>query len=124
MKEQELPFRRYLLAALEHYTDATWLGQHSPLATPYFLGEHRIPQTNNGVKKQGETLQTLLRESAATISRSDQYLYRLLDGSFVQPRPLTQILSELGVSKEGNLLSFWSPSPCGRLCDPFVLDYG
>lgn len=120
LKESELPFRRHLLAALEHFTDAVWLGQHSPLATPYFLGEHLIPQTSNGVKKQGETLQTLLRESAATISHNDHYLYRLLDVSFFQPRPLPQILSELGVSKATYYRSGHRPRAIQELETAFV----
>lgn len=52
-------------AALEHYHDVQWLGVHSPLATPYFLGE-RSPAHRLGDQPEarGRALQGLLSEAA------------------------------------------------------------
>ena len=36
-------FATTLRQALEHLDDALWLGQHSPLCTPYFLGHYWQP---------------------------------------------------------------------------------
>ncbi len=53
-------------AALEHAADPAWLGRHSPLATPYFLGQWPPGQTYpTGERARGLLLQATLREAAA-----------------------------------------------------------
>jgi hypothetical protein len=39
------PFARSVEIALEHFADPAWLGEHSPLAAPYFLGDALDPKT-------------------------------------------------------------------------------
>ena len=36
-------FLHHLTEALKHIHDPRWLGEHSPLAAPYFLGERLRP---------------------------------------------------------------------------------
>lgn len=51
--------------ALEHVADAHWLGRHSPLATPYFLGQPPPGETYpTGEHARGLWLQTALRRAA------------------------------------------------------------
>ena len=50
--------------ALERFNQPEWLGQHSPLATPYFLGEFLLEQpANDTAIGRGAALQNLLRRS-------------------------------------------------------------
>ena len=54
--------------ALKHYNDPLWLGQYSPLATPYFLGtllqQEQQPESNLG---RGHGLQHAIDKAAASI---------------------------------------------------------
>ena len=52
--------------ALKQYTNPQWLGEHSPLATPYFLGDflHQVDHPEMAVGR-GEALQQLLFQAAA-----------------------------------------------------------
>ncbi len=101
--EQDSPFRQQLVIALENFTNPTWIGEHSPLATPYFLGESLTRQANNSTAYgRGQALQQLLRRIALEIAQTGEdgkYLYRLLDLTFFRPKPLTQILHDLGISR-------------------------
>lgn len=101
--DQDSPFRHQLVIALEHFTNTTWIGENSPLATPYFLGEQLARQANNHTAHgRGQALQQLLRRIALDMAQSGddgKYLYRLLDLTFFRPKPLTQILHELGISR-------------------------
>lgn len=104
-------FRQELVTALNNFKDPTWLGNHSPLATPYFLGEYLLQQRgeNSTAVRRGQTLQKLLRETAQTLVEQEEdglYLYRLLDLTFFRPRPLSQILHELSISKS----TFYRPA--------------
>lgn len=53
--------------ALKHYPDAAWLGQHSPLASPYLLGL-RLTSQDATATVRGRTLQELLAEAAQDIT--------------------------------------------------------
>ena len=35
---RQIQFEQHIRQALEHINDVAWLEQHSPLASPYFLG--------------------------------------------------------------------------------------
>jgi tetratricopeptide (TPR) repeat protein len=61
-------FDKALVDALKHYNDPQWLGQHSPLATPYFLG-HLLEQAEQpgSVPGRGRGLQRAIYQAAATI---------------------------------------------------------
>ena len=52
--------------ALKQYTNPQWLGEHSPLATPYFLGDflHQVEHPETAVGR-GQALQQLLFQAAA-----------------------------------------------------------
>ena len=57
-------FSATVRAALEHVADPQWLGEHSPLATPYFLGR----QSPDGsypteARDRGLVLQNAIREA-------------------------------------------------------------
>lgn len=62
------PFHDQLRLALNNFDDADWLGEASPLAAPYFLGD-ALQKANNGATAvgRGETLQDVLKQAAATI---------------------------------------------------------
>ncbi len=52
-------------SALEHFADPVWLGRHSPLASPYFLGEHRLVATRpDAPADRGRILQGIIRQAA------------------------------------------------------------
>lgn len=107
----ENPFQQELLVALEHFTEPAWLGKHSPLATPYFLGEHLlVRQTeDDSAISRGHALQKLLWDTAQTLVDQEddgKYLYRILDLTFFRPKSLSQVLYELGISKS----TFYRPA--------------
>ncbi|MFN2141629.1 MAG: hypothetical protein ACK2U5_14165 [Candidatus Promineifilaceae bacterium] len=54
--------------ALKHYNDAGWLGQHSPLATPYFLGSF-LQQESEAERSEGRGhgLRRAIEQAAASI---------------------------------------------------------
>ena len=57
-------FQETIESALKHYNKPEWLGQHSPLATPYFLGSHlQAVERPDTVPGRGEALQRVLRQA-------------------------------------------------------------
>lgn len=53
---------------LKHYTDAAWLGNNIPLATPYFLGRHLHKVKNPGTPAGlGRALQAVVGEAADSL---------------------------------------------------------
>lgn len=59
-------FSATVRAALEHVADPQWLGRHSPLATPYFLGQQSSGNIYpTGERERGLRLQITIREAAA-----------------------------------------------------------
>ncbi|MEM7111420.1 MAG: hypothetical protein AAF614_03250 [Chloroflexota bacterium] len=58
-------FTTYIRHALEHFHDPDWLGTHSPLATPYFLGHHLSNETTAVLR--GRVLQTVLHQAATAL---------------------------------------------------------
>jgi tetratricopeptide (TPR) repeat protein len=92
-----------LRQALEHATDPAWLGQHSPLAMPYFLGSHLWGKADaDTAAGRGLVLRHLLREAAQMVGRQDadgKYAERVLDLSFFQPTLMYDLLDTLGVGR-------------------------
>lgn len=59
-------FASTVRSALEHIADPIWLGDHSPLATPYFLGRPPPGEAYpTGGRERGLLLQAVIREAAA-----------------------------------------------------------
>lgn len=60
--------------ALKRYQEAKWLGENSPLASPYFLGT-RLPATAVEPNLRGQYLQRLLAEATNALSgrNADRY---------------------------------------------------
>ena len=56
-------FEEKIRQALNHFSDAVWLGKQSALASAYFLGDRLAGQPNT-VEIRGKTLQTLLFDAA------------------------------------------------------------
>ena len=58
---QTSAYEQCLQTALKHYPDAEWLGQHSPLAQPYFLGAHLSAMPS--VLQHGRALQQAIADA-------------------------------------------------------------
>ena len=83
-------FDRQVEAALEHFSEPTWLGEHSPLAAPYFLGEDAPTLAGApagaglAARQRGEQLRTFLLDCAA---RQDAELRALLQVTYFARNP-------------------------------------
>ena len=66
--QSSAPFNEHLRQALNHYRDAAWLGENSPLAARYFLGA-ALERTRNGTTavSRGRVLQLELQAAAASL---------------------------------------------------------
>lgn len=58
-------FTEQIRAALNHYDDPDWLGEESPLAAPYFLGDVLADGTT--ARERGEALRTALQLAAVSL---------------------------------------------------------
>ena len=65
--QQGEPFYEQLRLALNHFSDPQWLGEHSPLAAPYFLGEALRHGTTSTAVSRGRTLQKELQAATASL---------------------------------------------------------
>jgi len=96
-------FNEQLKLALEHFTQPAWLGEHSPLAMPYFLGERLWRRTDaHTALGRGLAFQGVLREAADILAGQDEdgkYAARLLDLSFFQAKILFDVLDILGIAR-------------------------
>lgn len=59
-------FANTLREALDHFQDPEWLGEHSPLATPYFLGQ-QVQQTDGSAQQRGQVLRQAILQASATL---------------------------------------------------------
>lgn len=87
-KKQSTPtdaFMTTLKEALKHFHDATWLGEHSVLATSYFLGRYLQDTPGiRGVEARGRSLQAVILETATsmwsgTLPETPELLLTLVD---------------------------------------------
>ncbi len=61
-------FTATVRSALEHLADTEWLGRHSPLAAPYFLGGQSLGEGGlTGERGRGQRLQIAIREAATAM---------------------------------------------------------
>ncbi len=73
------PFAQQVEQALEHFANATWLGAHSPLAAPYFLGQSlTITTHSDNARARGQALQKVLLDAASQLEQELQELLRLV----------------------------------------------
>ena len=94
---QEPPtFQDHLMAALARFHQTEWLGEHSPLSAPYFLGHHAFASSGGaiagGAIQRGQTLQRVLRQATdwlATQGAEAQESSRLIRLAYLQGMPLT-----------------------------------
>jgi tetratricopeptide (TPR) repeat protein len=77
-------FGQTLEIALEHFSDATWLGENSPLASPFLQAD----VTSTDASARGMWVQALLRDAAAQLPAEQQ---ALLNASFFQRNKLQNI---------------------------------
>jgi tetratricopeptide (TPR) repeat protein len=89
-------FRAELERALEHFTDPAWLGEHSPLAAPYVLGDAALAQAvgeaGDMPRSRGAALQTQLLAAATQLQPRPETRYdpqRLLKLLFFEPNRTT-----------------------------------
>jgi tetratricopeptide (TPR) repeat protein len=88
--------------ALEKCNDAEWLGAHSPLAAPYFIGtllDQAPAKADAGAAthapaRRGQALSAALRRAAAEVNDAQA---RVLSASFFQRKPT---LNNTGVARE------------------------
>ncbi len=67
---------------LNHFADAGWIGKHSPLAAPYFLGRALTLATpRDSARERGETLKRVILQAAAQL---DGELHSLLQVAYFQ----------------------------------------
>lgn len=89
-------FNAHITQALEHFHEPVWLGEHSPLAAPYFLDRYLNGRSDaNTVVGRGGALQRALLDAALSLGGSNeplpgeaiqlkQIMERLRDGSLEQ----------------------------------------
>lgn len=71
-------FDRQVEAALEHCRDAPWLGAHSPLAAPYFIGGALVQGTGDNNLARGLAFARLLQDCASSLEAEQQDLLRTM----------------------------------------------
>jgi tetratricopeptide (TPR) repeat protein len=98
-------FSRHLRISMEHYTEAEWLGENSPLATPYFLGTvHKDSESLHSTNAiaRGHALQALLRKSVESLAykgKEGAYSQRILDLRFIHPHTQDYVYEALNISR-------------------------
>lgn len=79
------PFALEVERALEHFGDSEWLGNHSPLAAPYFLGQALDVSTQGQEAAQrGQALQRVLLQAAGGL---EDELRKLLQITYFERDP-------------------------------------
>jgi tetratricopeptide (TPR) repeat protein len=99
------PFGVLVEQALKHYDDAQWLGEKSPLASPYFLGT-RLPAQAVSARARGRVLQDLLRTCTIQISGRNQERYQtILQEYYFKERPVEVVCDLIGLGRNSFHLS-------------------
>lgn len=100
-----MTFTEVIEDALKHYQDAAWLGESSPLATPYFLGDRLIPVTANALVR-GRALQTLLQEATTNLQgKYAEGFQTILSEYYFRNRPAAVVWDQVGLGKNSFHLS-------------------
>lgn len=97
-------FDRQVELALEHFDDPDYLGRHSPLAQPYYLGRTLAPfgggeDAGDTPAVRGDTLRRLLHSCAAKLEAEEQ---KLLEISYFARSPSLEnvrLASKLNVAE-------------------------
>lgn len=88
-----------LEAALKHYADPTWLGEHSPLAAPYLLGK-QLEQKLESPLARGKVLRDRLKQ--ATLHITGKYVERsqaIIQEYYFRDLPVEIVAESIGLSK-------------------------
>lgn len=84
--------------ALKHYQDPAWLGERSPLTTPYFLGDH-VALAVTGIDR-GRALQKVLAAATAAITGKYAERYQtILRAYYFQAYPAAVVWDQIGLTK-------------------------
>jgi tetratricopeptide (TPR) repeat protein len=94
------PFAVSLEDALKHYHDARWLGEHSPLASPYLLHEY-LPAERIDAEQRGVVLQNVLRTALVQIGegRFRTRYQQLIEHYYFRDQSVQQMLDLLGLEQ-------------------------
>ncbi len=95
-KDQNL-FIVTLTEALKNFNDPAWLGEHSPFAAPYFLG-NRIDGAVARAVVRGKALQRLLRE-AVNEMKGDELFQDIIKFRYFEDLSVTAVLDKLNLAK-------------------------
>lgn len=102
----ETDFYKQVKQTLDHFHDVHWLGEYSPLATPYFLGTYllRKPKSEQiSSAGRGGALKALLEKVTKKISyykeNKEKQYEQLLRSSYFNHQTLKSICEELGISR-------------------------
>ncbi len=91
--------------ALKHYQNSEWLGEQSPLASPYFLG-NKLPTTAIEAKTRGQFLQMLLAEATAQLHGRYAERYQIiLREYYFNNRTVKEVCQEISLGHNSFHLS-------------------
>lgn len=99
--DQPSQFIDLVKSTLDNFRDVVWLGEHSPLATPYFLGVYLVEDGSDGARQRGEALQRLLRESTRNFAEPYHHFKHLIETTyFGQKKSIKAIQIELDLPNQ------------------------
>ncbi|MFN8441634.1 MAG: hypothetical protein U0175_12720 [Caldilineaceae bacterium] len=92
-------FTTALEETLNHFREPLWLGEHSPFASPYFLGQ-ALPAQATSSSERGEILRQVLLELLNKLDgKNAEYYRRLLWLYFVDGIPPGKLLEILAIGR-------------------------
>ncbi len=92
------PFSKHLRQVLLHSNDVQWIGEHSPLASPYMLGSYCPVHTAMGTTSATMRGQALLDVIATALLQLHERHRRHIMLRFYEQRPREVLLYEMGMS--------------------------
>ena len=100
-----MTFTQVIEEALKHYQDPIWLGESSPLATPYFLG-NRLTTSTTSALVRGRTLQALFQEATDHLQgKNAERFQTILRQYYFKSLPAAVVWDMLGLGKNSFHLS-------------------
>ena len=100
-----MTFTQVIEEALKHYQDPIWLGESSPLATPYFLG-NRLTTSTTSALVRGRTLQALFQETTDHLQgKNAERFQTILRQYYFKSLPAAVVWDMLGLGKNSFHLS-------------------